>query len=365
MVNNNSLKTNVYDGITLGNDVAASSINKKNRPIQKGETAFRLKLMNEEDSRFNIAIKVIDESSKCDRLIGSIGATFGFYIKVKDTKNRVLFLKTESVTSRLHLTPKQAKSMGSITALKERAAEVSTVFLAHKKIIEDANKSGKVSEEVSLNLLHTLKAIDSSSSKKIRVNEKDYLIIPKEKVNSTSQKVDIYAVDKFLGKGEFGNVYALCNLTDSTSEKMVIKLAKKDRVAQEDVKNEYDILKEHQHIGIQFSPHKFIYLSSEENEEQQGYLGVKYDGDYLTELKTSAPVSDQQKLFDVYQLLSGLQYLHKNNVAHSDLRAENIFVKGSGYDKLVHIADFGGSKEIDSSTLEQLKNMTFTPNTYP
>jgi serine/threonine protein kinase len=47
------------------------------------------------------------------------------------------------------------------------------------------------------------------------------------------------------------------------------------------------------------------------------------------------------------QILFGLEYLHRNGVAHRDIKGANILVTNDGTIKL---ADFGSSKRVSANT---------------
>ena len=49
------------------------------------------------------------------------------------------------------------------------------------------------------------------------------------------------------------------------------------------------------------------------------------------------------------QLLLGLSYLHRNNILHKDLKAENLLISNDGTLKMT---DFGCSKFLESSLIE-------------
>lgn len=342
------------------NQTASSSMNAENLPIKNGKATTRLKLVDE-DPRFYISVKKI-KNNKIG-IINRIRIGLNLYVKVQDKQGNWLLININSAASRLHLTKNQVKEVVLAEDLALQANRISTIFFAHKKITEYANKSYPVNVSLSLKLMDQLKSIDNAASNKIEFNGKTYLISPPEQDPSKGQKVDIHYINKVLGAGTFGKVYTLSDVIDQKNEDIILKLAKKEKGAEaiEELKNEYEMLKEIQYIGIQFLPKKIVRINTIKNENFVGYLGIKYDGDYYKDTKKYAYVSIKQRLFEFYQLLSGLKYLEEKNILHGDLKSENIFVKGSGYNKLVHIADFGGAKNINHCTLDELIDMPLTP----
>ena len=74
------------------------------------------------------------------------------------------------------------------------------------------------------------------------------------------------------------------------------------------------------------------------------------------ELKQYLPESDILSWF--VQIALGLQYIHKKNILHRDLKTQNIFVTSK---KLVKIGDFGISKWL-SHTLDLATTAIGTPH---
>lgn len=166
-------------------------------------------------------------------------------------------------------------------------------------------------------------------------------------------------VGKSLGSGTYGEAFVHFNLNKGIEE--VYKQAKPDDVAKKDVQNEFQILNEiHSNgtvWGIQAKPKKMVVIHKEGAEDSIGFLGKKYDGDYLKDIQAKPSEPFRNRLFEFHQLLFGLNYLHTHNILHKDLKLQNILVKqepdGS---KSVHIADLGGAQDaskLDAVTLAQ------------
>lgn len=348
------------------NEIAGSSVNSEDNLIKEGKTTTRWKLIPQ-DSRFNIAVRTNEKGifRFFTSFINFMGVSLGFYVKVKDEKNNTLLLNIKSVASRLHLTEDQVKELTSIKQVEIQAHKISTVFFAHKKIIEDASKPGeKESEVLSLMLRHQLKALNNSVANRVLFKNKIYLIDPKEQTDTKGQGVNIYSIGKELGSGNFGEIHMLVDIINPTNKTMIMKLAKRKAklAGQQDVLNEYKMLKELQYtdIGIEHPPIKFVQIASKRDENSCGYLAEQYDGDYKADIKKSTSASIQQRLFESYQCLYGVKCLHEKGIVHGDLKPENILVKGSDYSKLVHISDFGGARKIDSSSLKELDGISST-----
>jgi len=61
----------------------------------------------------------------------------------------------------------------------------------------------------------------------------------------------------------------------------------------------------------------------------------------------SLPFSEKQTAFILKQVLLGLNYMHKNNFVHRDLKLENILLLNKEANKLdVKISDFGFACEL-------------------
>lgn len=71
------------------------------------------------------------------------------------------------------------------------------------------------------------------------------------------------------------------------------------------------------------------------------------DGGSLQDVVNSGGCTNEEILADIaHQMLLGLQFLHRNNVAHRDLKPGNVLLNCDG---IVKLADFGLSKDLSNA----------------
>jgi len=70
----------------------------------------------------------------------------------------------------------------------------------------------------------------------------------------------------------------------------------------------------------------------------------------LQEYKSGLPFNEKVAKFQMYQLLSAMEYLHKKKICHRDVKLENILFATKGQTSLLKISDFGLSKESSKNS---------------
>jgi serine/threonine protein kinase len=79
----------------------------------------------------------------------------------------------------------------------------------------------------------------------------------------------------------------------------------------------------------------------------------------ITEEFIYHPVSIEDKLIGIHQLLSALKHLGDKNILHGDIKPENVLYKLDQNNRpLVHLADFGGSSHVDKGDSISLESYT-------
>jgi hypothetical protein len=152
---------------------------------------------------------------------------------------------------------------------------------------------------------------------------------------------DIYEMLDDIGEGRFGLVKLGKN--KKTNEKVAIKIVKKNSMTINDmelVRSEIDILKlcKHQNI-VRLLDHlensEYIFIVME-------YLEGVVLGEYFTKHKFDFKESNASWI--MYQIGSGIKYLHEYGILHRDLKPENIMLLDNGNVPIIKIMDFGLSK---------------------
>ena len=143
-----------------------------------------------------------------------------------------------------------------------------------------------------------------------------------------------------IGKGNFATVSL--GIHEETKEKVAIKQIKKS-----ELNNNNFLLNE---INIQkylFHPY-LIKMYCVIEKEESIFIITEYcsKGDLLSNLIKNGTYTEEKSCKIFQQVLSSLEYLHKNNICHRDIKPENILLDEYGDAKL---SDFGLSKKFEKS----------------
>ena len=227
-------------------------------------------------------------------------------------------------------------------------------------IIFNSKKKSEFEEELrqSINSIHERKnSFGGSSAGSSFLSESESCISISNKLfidevnDSPSKKYEILSK---LGSGSFGNVYLARN--KFTDEKVALKQIKKSSanlLSDGEIKDEIEILKNLDHPDI-------VRIIESFNTRNSYILITEYceGGELFDQVKNQ--LSETQIAVIFRQLLSGLAYLHSNNVVHRDLKLENILIheieksKTTGEDLFnIKIIDFGTARIFDKNRKPQ------------
>jgi calcium-dependent protein kinase len=154
---------------------------------------------------------------------------------------------------------------------------------------------------------------------------------------STQYKVD----SEILGKGSYGEVRKAVHI--ATKEVRAIKIIYKyqcNKEEQQRIFNEKTIMKSLDHPNIvrvyeYFQDEKFIFIVME----------FVTGGELFDKIIEVHHFNEKMASKIFHQLLSAVNYLHKNNIVHRDLKPENILFDGEN----IKLIDFGTSRLYDSN----------------
>lgn len=162
--------------------------------------------------------------------------------------------------------------------------------------------------------------------------------------------------EEILGSGQFGTVYGGQNR--HTGSPVAVKLIDKLRFPhkhESQLRTEVTILQNLNHPGIIRLDQMF------ETPERIYVVMEKMNGDML-EMILSSPNSkldERTTKFMIYQILTALQYLHKKDVVHCDLKPENVLLTSETGMPQAKLCDFGFARIIGEKSFR--KSIVGTP----
>jgi serine/threonine protein kinase len=147
----------------------------------------------------------------------------------------------------------------------------------------------------------------------------------------------MYHLDQELGRGAFSVVKRGVNR--QTHEVRAVKICERGSMSPEDEEalfREVDVMKKLNH------PH-IVKLFDFFVESDKYYLVLEFlEGGELFDRIVQKKVYNEKEARDcVKAVLSGLKYMHDQNIAHRDLKPENLLLASKDNDVGVKIADFG------------------------
>ncbi|MCQ2819020.1 MAG: protein kinase [archaeon] len=152
-----------------------------------------------------------------------------------------------------------------------------------------------------------------------------------------------YQILQVIGDGTYGTVYAGKNTL--TNEKVAIKKLKNKIKSWEECINmsEVRILKDLHHENI-VKLHEIIREQNSDVSYIFEYADINLY-EYMNNFRKKGETIPEPKIKNIiYQIVSGLKYLHEKGIMHRDLKPENILIMQDT--NLIKIADFGVAREI-------------------
>ena len=198
---------------------------------------------------------------------------------------------------------------------------------------------------MSLSLLSTqsLKTLKKSKTVKLNLIKEQNIEIPKLK------EIGNYKLGQEIGSGAFGKVILGKHIP--TEEKVAIKILDKFILSQ--TPDDYQLVKQELSI-LKIVKHKNIVQLYEILETPRHiFIVMEYceGGDIMNYILTRERLSENESLKFFHQLINALYYLHSQNIAHRDIKIDNLLLD-SNYD--LKLIDFGlSTKYSDDELLNQ------------
>ena len=182
-------------------------------------------------------------------------------------------------------------------------------------------------------------------SEEVESKQKNSLKDDKEQIIRGKNKT--YVISKTLGKGTFGKVKLAYN-QENKNEKYACKILLKSNIKDEDdnlrCKREMDILKKMHHVNV---VRTYEIIST----ETTFYIFMDFcaKGELFNYIVVKQRLSEKKSAFFYYQLINGIEYIHKKGVCHRDLKPENLLLTEKNKLKII---DFGLSNYFNGNLLE-------------
>eukprot|EP00347_Sterkiella_histriomuscorum_P014917 403359020 len=155
---------------------------------------------------------------------------------------------------------------------------------------------------------------------------------------------DHYRIGKMLGSGAFGEV-RMC-VHRETGAQRAVKVLRKSHMDDDEKKmlfNEINILRELDHPNI-VKMYEFF------EDEKRYYIVTEIckGGELFDEIIARGKFTEKDAAILMKQVLSCVNYCHKNNIVHRDLKPENILLEQNKDFDQIKIIDFGTSLVYDT-----------------
>jgi len=163
-----------------------------------------------------------------------------------------------------------------------------------------------------------------------------------------------YSIGRNLGSGSFSVVKECFSL--SSKDRCAVKIIKKNKLKDLSIlENEITIMKTSVHPNI-------IKLLDVYETEEELFLVMEFipGGELYEALINLGPFSEEQTFYIFRQLVDAVSYLHKNGIAHRDIKLENILWTESS--NQLKLTDFGLAKSVLLSDAEFMSTPCGTPS---
>ena len=355
--NNNNANNNLYDSATnttINNNLASNSTNSN---IGNNNIIFGNSNIGKKNSfgNFNFNSKNIKIKS---RTSNSINSAF-----LSNTENKKLIPVNSTAIIRNNILNPDLKPINdnknTEEILPKKGRALSTA--PHEK---NNNIKEKIDDEV-MKKIENINIINKFNN--INIITKNNQTIASSSLSNNQIKKDKlskYEIGHTIGKGAYAIVKSVINIT--SQEKFAMKIYEKEKLNDKSKKNcvyrEIEILKRANHkniaklIEVINTPKQILII-------QEMVNGISLRDYYNREIRNQKGISEHKamifkKIFK--QIFDAMNYLHKNHMAHRDIKLENILMTRE-YE--IKIIDFGFGMYNPENKLQNF--FCGTPNYMP
>lgn len=198
------------------------------------------------------------------------------------------------------------------------------------------------------------------ADKNVQKTEQNDQMVPKVSDIKALQLNGFY-LSKKIGKGAFATVYEATFVDQKSGRKsrLACKIVNKAKTPQDFLskffQRELDILMKVEHRFL-IQTHTIL----ERNAKVFIFMSLASNGDILAYVQNYGAVNDNLARIWFYQMIKGLDYLHSLNIAHRDLKCENVLLS-KNYN--VKLADFGFARYCSDRVGNRILSETFCGST--
>ena len=302
--------------------VQIKEINKTN--IKINHTMIENKQLKEENKKTN---KNNQEFKNIQKYFDDFTEEYAKQIENEEKKKKKILKNNNNNNPKTQLNEKQIKNANNIL--------YNIKYENKNSNLNNNNYNNKITSQNKLN--------KNSSSNKLKINPK----LNSQYKSITSLNIDNYRNIKVLGRGSYGKIYLVEDIT--TKEKYAMKkLILDDEFELKDNQDEFNMIMQ---ISSSYPEINIIHVYATETKPFDEYNFVFYvlmevaNCDWEKELqnrsKHKAYYSENELLYIMQSLVDTFAYLQQIGICHRDIKPQNILCFG---EKGYKISDFGEAK---------------------